>query len=719
MKILIRSGGILYAFTTDIAFNDDGGTVSYWIDVKELGAKGDGVTNDTNIIQLALDSAYALGGATVYFPSGTYIVKSSAADTDQPILEIKGPNITLLGVGGYNSTIKIQNNSTFYRYLIRNSTDNPDCSGFVMRGLTIDQNIGNNPFTASEVVGNIRLNHAFAVGLTHSSDILIEDCIFKNFSSTNCLYLNSRAGESGQTTIAGSRVRVHNCSFIRNGTNPNGIAHDSSIIYTAYLDQVLIEGCFFESNGIDSESAICAIETHTADTTVRNNSINKYIVGMNITGISSVGVADQVLVEGNVIRETNYGVRLFSDEGSTPHSTQGLYNVVVQGNAIYLTETNDWSAATNAPSGIRFPLQPQLPFRNIVINGNTIRSPLESVGKTPVDYFHSGIGGWDQSHITTQRDITITDNIVENFPGPGIAFRYDCEGVNISDNLIYNCASSLDTVWRGDPGAVGILSGIYIYSRFTLLGLTLKDNTILDTNDTTRMVYGILMGYDSVDGNEPEAYDLGPNLVKATGSIQTTYAGAFGVSPSTWKIHWRDNTPYPQLISRGDPLSDTGDLSNYASLFRRPASDLNAGVGVAFNASSVAADVGAAIVHKRLSANSAGNLQFYIKDSIVSQADPSLVLTLDGNYADFTKPVRVNGVEIGGEETVQLASEYDDVGGGVSYLGEAAPGTPTSAASWRIKRITQVSSDISTKWADGDANYDNIWDNRLSLSYGP
>ena len=643
MKILLRSGGKIYVFTTEISIDDGGGTTAYWIDVKELGAKGDGVTNDTNIIQLALDSAYALGGATVYFPAGTYRVRSSAADTDQPILEIKGPGVNLLGVGGSNSIIKVANNSLFYRYLIRNSTSNPDCSGFSMQGLTIDQNIGNNGFTASEVVGNIRKNHAFALGLTHSSDIRIENCVFKNFSSTNCLYLNSRAGELGQTTIGGSRVRVRNCTFIYNGTNPNGIVHDSSIIYTAFLDQVLIEGNIFESNGVASESAICAIETHTSDTIIRNNIIDKYIVGMNVTGISSVGVTDQILVEGNTIRDTNYGIRLFSDEGSTPHGTLGLHNVVVNGNSIYLAETNDWPASTNAPAGIRLPLQPQLPIRNIIINGNTVRSPLETTSKTPVDYFHGGIGGWDQSHITTQRNIQITNNIIENFPGAGIAFRYDCEGVNISGNLLYNCASSLDTVWRADGGAVGLLSGIYIYSRFLLRGLTLKDNTILDTNATTRMIYGILMGYDSVDGTQPEVYDLGPNLIRATGATQTTYAGAFGVSPSTWKIHWRDNTSYPQWISRGDPIATPGDLSNYAVLVRRPASDLNMGAGIAFNASSVAADVGAALVFERTGSNSKGRLKLYVKDSATSLAAPSLVATFDGAAANFDDDVEVDG----------------------------------------------------------------------------
>jgi hypothetical protein len=55
--------------------------------------------------------------------------------------------------------------------------------------------------------------------------------------------------------------------------------------------------------------------------------------------------------------------------------------------------------------------------------------------------------------------------------------------------------------------------------------------------------------------------------------------------------------------------------------------------------------------------------------------------------------------------------------GAITYVGDAAVGAATSAAAWRIKRIT-VSGDLATvEWADGNQNFDNIWDNRASLTY--
>ena len=73
---------------------------------------------------------------------------------------------------------------------------------------------------------------------------------------------------------------------------------------------------------------------------------------------------------------------------------------------------------------------------------------------------------------------------------------------------------------------------------------------------------------------------------------------------------------------------------------------------------------------------------------------------------------------------VTLAAQVDDTGGtpNVIYRGEAQPGALTSAAAWRIQEITITTDgggndDIATLWADGDANFDNIWDNRAALSY--
>jgi hypothetical protein len=64
-----------------------------------------------------------------------------------------------------------------------------------------------------------------------------------------------------------------------------------------------------------------------------------------------------------------------------------------------------------------------------------------------------------------------------------------------------------------------------------------------------------------------------------------------------------------------------------------------------------------------------------------------------------------------------LAVDYD---GGTDpvYIGFALPGTAKASAFWRIAKVSYaggLATDV--QWADGNLNFDNVWDNRAALSY--
>ncbi len=53
-----------------------------------------------------------------------------------------------------------------------------------------------------------------------------------------------------------------------------------------------------------------------------------------------------------------------------------------------------------------------------------------------------------------------------------------------------------------------------------------------------------------------------------------------------------------------------------------------------------------------------------------------------------------------------------------AYLGKAQVASATSAAVWQIQKLVfGVDGDVTITWADGNAAFDNVWDNRASLSY--
>ena len=65
----------------------------------------------------------------------------------------------------------------------------------------------------------------------------------------------------------------------------------------------------------------------------------------------------------------------------------------------------------------------------------------------------------------------------------------------------------------------------------------------------------------------------------------------------------------------------------------------------------------------------------------------------------------------------QLSTHLDQVTNNLTYIGEALPGSLDSNAVWRIKRLVETGPDSEITWADGDSDFDNIWDDRLSLTY--
>lgn len=67
-------------------------------------------------------------------------------------------------------------------------------------------------------------------------------------------------------------------------------------------------------------------------------------------------------------------------------------------------------------------------------------------------------------------------------------------------------------------------------------------------------------------------------------------------------------------------------------------------------------------------------------------------------------------------DNTQLRVQEDSGDTNVSYLGTATPGTATSAAAWQIIKIDENTGTVLT-YADGNVEFDNVWDDRESLSY--
>jgi len=69
-------------------------------------------------------------------------------------------------------------------------------------------------------------------------------------------------------------------------------------------------------------------------------------------------------------------------------------------------------------------------------------------------------------------------------------------------------------------------------------------------------------------------------------------------------------------------------------------------------------------------------------------------------------------------ETKKTQALDYDVAGNVVYQGSAIAGSSKGAAVWRITKLIYINGNLTdVQYADGNINYDNIWDDRATLIY--
>lgn len=94
----------------------------------------------------------------------------------------------------------------------------------------------------------------------------------------------------------------------------------------------------------------------------------------------------------------------------------------------------------------------------------------------------------------------------------------------------------------------------------------------------------------------------------------------------------------------------------------------------------------------------------------------------DGNVIEMSEHGRAGGVSTGQGfknvaivgESVRVVNNSGDAN--ITYIGRAIIGSSTSDPVWQMKKVDN-NSGTSVTWADGNDDYDNIWDNRESVSY--
>lgn len=123
-----------------------------------------------------------------------------------------------------------------------------------------------------------------------------------------------------------------------------------------------------------------------------------------------------------------------------------------------------------------------------------------------------------------------------------------------------------------------------------------------------------------------------------------------------------------------------------------------------------ASGTSAGVLKVDLSATTANTTAIKVDGSAVTQPISGTVTVTNTDLTSLLLEMQVNN---GG-----MAQQVDDTGSTL-YQGWAEPGSATSGALWRIRRVVSsgTPTDTAITFADGNRNFDNIWDNRAALSY--
>jgi hypothetical protein len=280
------------------------------VSVKDFGAVGNGIADDTVAIQNAIDAVYATGdyGEVIIPPStGEYIFTSILVKS----------KITLKSTGG---ELKLRDNyctnPAVSYYLIHNlGHDRVTYDGLIVIG---NRSGGNTQYTVADAitaVGFRTIVKNCTVFNPPDSGIMFSDCIrgacignYVEAANDVGIYVNGGVGSNPQQSIIANN-RIHNCvvtgiALKREARNvlvtgnlisncPNSISHeDFGVGQGGHPSEITITNNLISDNGSNSAFAL----NRLTNSVVSNN----LIIGTGLSGITIQGGVNSV-ISGNVI----------------------------------------------------------------------------------------------------------------------------------------------------------------------------------------------------------------------------------------------------------------------------------------------------------------------------------------------------------------------------------------------------------------------------------
>ena len=328
------------------------------VSIKDFGAVGDGVTDDTAAIQAALDAA-PQGGA-VYVPNGTYKITDALTISKAITIYGDGPGKWIDSLGG--SIIKQTDNTknaftlvastaqyAFGQYGLNNvnlrdfAIEGPSSSDYAPRGIGCDTTVNSGNYHIRECTFTNLEVRFFDTGIE-----LVGICYLNDFYGgviSQCgtgfaLYKGAASDRGGQTRFFGTTIDLITDACIR--WNTDTTSGDLSLFGCTFADAayglvaneestLMISGCSFENltktgslgAGIYIEIKQAAPSSDATKTIVGNKMLlSDCDIWLNCTNASTSGggFSWPMLIDGNTMLSTE-ALRITMLSGSLPMSS--------------------------------------------------------------------------------------------------------------------------------------------------------------------------------------------------------------------------------------------------------------------------------------------------------------------------------------------------------------------------------------------------------------
>lgn len=326
IRVMNKSGSTIYNAPKS-------GSPSQFVSVKDFGAVGDGVTDDSSAIGDAITAVITAGGGILYFPAGKYKCLGRIGTF------INVENLTLLGYGA-----EIQNFAgTNVQGLMQFGNAATDGNGmYSASAITVHHlNILGLKFTSSGIFnqGTNRWVDQMPISVNTAKDVLVRDCYFEDwdFSAIDfgaickdvlvdaCSFYSSRV-DAGHANYGVRAFCYANYTSYSNGngdlspTNPS-----TGILKTGYVlaspssttwghENISVTNCYFEnvSHGVMLSAARRGV--------VSNNRFKN----MSTRSVSLTTYSQEYLCANNVhsldtTQQTSTGVSVFYGLGQATY----------------------------------------------------------------------------------------------------------------------------------------------------------------------------------------------------------------------------------------------------------------------------------------------------------------------------------------------------------------------------------------------------------------